>query len=110
MDDVVVVERPHHLADGVAFADGGEELVAQALTFRRAADDAGDVHEGDGRRHHRRSVVHGREHLETGVGDGDHTDVRLNCGEGVVGREDAVVGQRVEERGLADVRQPDDPD
>ena len=29
MDDVVVLEGAHHLADGVGLADGGEELVAE---------------------------------------------------------------------------------
>ena len=38
VDDVVVVEGPHHLADGVGLADGGQELVAQPLPLatRRA--------------------------------------------------------------------------
>ena len=31
VDDVVVVEGAHHLADGVGLADGGQELVAQAF-------------------------------------------------------------------------------
>ena len=31
MDHVVVVKDPDHLADGVAFPDGRQELVAQSL-------------------------------------------------------------------------------
>ncbi len=32
VDDVVVVEGAHHLADGVGLADGRQELVAQPLS------------------------------------------------------------------------------
>jgi hypothetical protein len=48
--DVVVLEDPDHLADRVAVADVGQELVAQALALARALDDAGDVDEVDGGR------------------------------------------------------------
>ena len=47
MGDVGIVEAAHHMDDGVDFADGGEKLVAEALAFRRAAHQAGDVDEGD---------------------------------------------------------------
>ena len=51
VDDVVVLEGAHDLADRVRLADVGQELVAQAFAFGGALDDAGDVHEGDGGRH-----------------------------------------------------------
>ena len=44
------------------------------------------------------------------VGDGDDADVGIDRGEGVVGRQHLVVGQRIEERRLADVGQADDAD
>ena len=44
---VGVGEDPHDLADRVGLADVGEELVAEALALRRAADQPGDVHEPD---------------------------------------------------------------
>ena len=47
--DVLVAEDAGDLADRGGLADVGEELVAQALALRRAADDAGDVDELDGR-------------------------------------------------------------
>ena len=40
VDDVGIVEDTHHLADGVALADGGQELVAEALALRGALHDA----------------------------------------------------------------------
>ena len=51
VDDVVVLEGAHDLADRVRLADVGQELVAQAFAFGGALDDAGDVDEGDGRGH-----------------------------------------------------------
>ena len=110
VDDVVVVEDPDHLADGVALADGGQELVAQALALRGAPDDAGDVDEGHRGRHDRRIVVERGQLGQAVVGHRHHADIGVDGGEGVVGRQDLVVGQRVEERGLADVGQPDDAD
>ena len=46
MDDVVVLEGAHNLANRVRLADVGQELVAQAFALGGALDDAGDVHEG----------------------------------------------------------------
>src|SRR5699024_12302143 len=49
VNDVVIDESPDDLADGVGFADIGQELIAQALTFGGTAHDAGDVDEVNGR-------------------------------------------------------------
>ena len=103
-------KHPHHLADGVALADGGEELVAQALAGRGAAHDAGDVDEGDGRGDDLLGVEHLGEHVEARVGHRDDADVGLDRGEGVVRGQHVVLRQRVEEGGLADVGQADDAD
>ena len=46
MGDVAVLEAAHDVGDGVAFADVGEELVAEPLALRGAAHQAGDVDEG----------------------------------------------------------------
>ena len=50
------------------------------------------------------------EHREPRVGHADDADVRLDRGERVVRREHVVLGQGVEQRGLADVGQADDAD
>ena len=50
VDHVGVGEDPDDLADRVGLADVGEELVAQALALRRAADQPGDVDEPHGGR------------------------------------------------------------
>src|SRR5699024_7856771 len=49
VDDIVIDESADDLADGVGFADIGQELIAQALAFGRTAHDAGDVNEVNGR-------------------------------------------------------------
>ena len=108
--DVRVGEHAHHLADRVGLADVGEELVAQALALRGAADQAGDVGEPHRGRHDPRRVVQLGQLGQARVGDADHADVRLDGGERVVGRQRARPGQRVEQGGLADVGQADDAD
>ena len=48
--DVGILEAAQHVGDGVALADVGEELVAEALALAGAAHQAGDIDEGDPRR------------------------------------------------------------
>src|SRR5262249_2531703 len=84
--------------------------VAQPLPLRRTLHDAGDVDELHGGVHGLGGVVQPRELVEARVGQPDHADVRLDRGKGVVRRERGVLGQRVEERRLADVGQADDSD
>ena len=87
-----------------------EELVAEPLAAVRAAHEAGDVVELDRLVHHRRGA-HGRGHLiEPLVRHRHDRHVRLDRRERVVRRLRAGPRERVEERGLAGVRQPDDPD
>jgi len=45
--DVRVLEAAHHVRDGVAFADIGEELVAQAFALRCAGHEPRDIDELD---------------------------------------------------------------
>ena len=49
---VGVGERPQHVDDGVGLADPGQELVAQPLALASALDQAADVDELHGGRHH----------------------------------------------------------
>jgi hypothetical protein len=108
--DVVVLEHADDLADGVGLADVGEELVPQSLTLRGPAHEPGDVDERHGGRHRLLGREHLGEHPQPRVREVHHTDVRVDGREGVVRREDRILGQRVEERRLADVGQPDDAD
>ena len=110
VDDVRVAERADDLADRVGLADVREELVAQALARARAAHDAGDVDERHRRRDDLGRLVQLGQHRQPLVGDADDADVRIDRRERVVGREDVVLGQRVEQGGLADVGQADDAD
>ena len=60
--------------------------------------------------HDLRALEHLAEHVEARVGHVDHADVRVDRRERIVRRQHVVLGQRVEQRRLPDVRQPDDPD
>ena len=108
--DVRVGEPAHHLRDRVRLADVREELVAEPLPLAGALDDAGDVDERDRRGHDLLGVEDLGERLQARVGQVDDADVRLDRRERVVRREHVVLGQRVEERRLADVGQADDAD
>jgi hypothetical protein len=113
VDDVVVVMGAHDVDDGVDFADVGQELVAQALALAGAAHEAGDVVEVDGVVHDVRGADRLRHAVEAVVDHRHDGHVRLDGRERVVGRLGGRVGpirQRVEERRLARVGHPDDPD
>ncbi len=51
MDDIFILEAADNVDDGVALADGGEELVAEAFSVGGSFDEAGDVDEFEGGRH-----------------------------------------------------------
>ena len=106
--DVFIVKAAHNVHDGVRAADVLEELVAEARALARALDEARDVDKFDDGGSLLLGVVHLGELIEALIGNGHHADVRLNGAEGVVGAFRVRVGDRVEESGLADIRQSDD--
>ena len=107
-DDVRVLKAAHHVHDGLALADMGEELVAQALAVARTLDQACDIDKLDDRRGLLLGVVHGGQLVKALVRHGDHAGVRLDGAERVVRRFRTGLGDRVEQGGLADVGQTDD--
>lgn len=110
MDDVVVFERSHDLADCIRLANVREELVAQSLAFARALDDAGDVDEGDGCRHDLVGVHKLGQYRQPFVGQWHDAGVRFDRGEWVILRKHVVAGERVEHGGLAHIGQADNSD
>jgi len=108
MGDVVILEAAQNVRDGVDFTDVGQELVAEAFPLGRAAHQAGNVHKRD---------AGGDDFLGTGdladgikpwVRHGHLAGVRLDGAERIVGSLGGCgLGKRVEERGLADIRQSD---
>ena len=108
MHHVGVVEAAHDMGDGVGLADVREELVAEPFALGRASDQPGDVHELHRARHHPRRFDDCRQALEARVGHRHHAGIRLDGAERKVLGVDRGAGEGVEERGLADVRQPDD--
>src|SRR5438105_2374997 len=108
MHDVAVVEAAHDMRDRVHLANVGEKLIAEAFAFRRAGDKPRDVDELDRRRNHFLRLRDRGELRQTRIGHFDDADVRLDRAERIILRRDARLGERVEERRFADVRQPDD--
>jgi hypothetical protein len=106
--DVAVLEAAHHVRDRVGLADVRQELVAEPLALGRAGDQSRDVDELHRGRDDLQRFGDAGQRLEARVGHRHHAHVRVDGAERVVGRGDARLGQRVEERGLADVRQAHD--
>ena len=107
MHDVVIVKAAHHVDDRVHLSDMGQELVAQALALARAAHQARDVHELHDRRGGLFRVVQVGQRLEPLVRHGDHADVGVDRAEGIVCALRARLRDRIEQGGLAYVREPD---
>ena len=78
--------------------------------LRGARDEPRDVDELDDGGEHLRRACQLRQPPEAHVWDGDDADVRLDRAERVVGRLGAGLAEGVEQRALADVREPDDAD
>ena len=110
VDDVRIGERAQHLADRVGLADVRQELIAEPGALARSLDDARDVDEGHGRGKDALRPEDLREYGEPRVGHLDDPRVRLDRRKGVVGGEDVVLRECIEERRLADVGETDDAD
>jgi hypothetical protein len=95
--DVVVGKHPDHLADGVALADVGQELVAKPGSLGCALDDAGDVDERHRRRQDLLRAEDLRELVQPWVGQRHDPFVRLDRRERIVGSQHVVSRQRVEQ-------------
>ena len=107
--DVVVLEAAHDIGDGVDLADVAEELVAEALAFRGAAHEAGNVDECQTRGQDLRGFTDHRQFVEPLIGHADFADVRLDRTERIVRRlRRRRLRQRIEKGRFADVRQTDD--
>ena len=108
MGDVAIDETAHDMGDGVAFADIGQELVAEALTLRSAANQAGDVDEGETRRDDFLGAGDFGQHVKARIGHGDVADIGLDGAEGIIGRLGrGRLRQRVEQGRFADIGQAD---
>ncbi|MNC10884.1 hypothetical protein D3C75_585650 [compost metagenome] len=108
VNHVLVFEAAHHVSNGVGFADVGQELVAQAFTFRGTSHQAGDVDELHGGRQDAVWLDDFSQGIQARIGHRHDAAVRLDGAEGEVLRRDARLGQGVEQGGLADVGQADD--
>ena len=87
-----------------------QEFVAQSLALGRAPDETRDVHELHDRGHDALGRHDRRQLRQPRIRHFHHADVRLDGAERIVGRIRVRRGERVEQRGLADVGQSDDPE
>lgn len=110
MDDARGAKGPHDVADGADITDVGQELVPKTFTFASSFDQTGDVNECDCRWGDLLRLEHFRQRFEATVGNRNDPGVRIDSRERIVGGQNPGVGQRVEQRRLANVRQTDDPD
>ena len=108
MHDLGVVEAANDVHNGVGRADVSEELVAEALTLARAGDQAGDVDELHRGGNERFGLEDRGDAIQPLVRHADDAHVRVDGAERIVGGLRLGGRERVEDGGLADVRQPYD--
>ena len=110
MGDVAALEAAQHMDDGIDLADVAEKLVAEPFAGRGAAHQAGNVDELELGLDDRLGAGNAGDLLQARIGHGDAADIRLDRAEGIIGRlRGRRLGQRIEQGGLADIRQPDNP-
>ena len=103
MGDVVIVEATQYVQDGIRLTNVSEELITKPFTLACALDQPSDVYDLYGRGDDALGVYDLCELIETLIGDGDHTDVRLDGTEGEVGGLCLRIGETVEEGRLPDI-------
>ena len=108
VNDVLVVEAADNVYDCVDLADMGQELVAQTLALACAADQTGDVYELYDSRGGFLRVIQIGQRLKALIRYRYHADVRVDSAERIVCALRARLRDRIEQSGLADVRETDD--
>ena len=108
VNDVVVLEATDDVRDGVAFADVGEELIAEAFALACSGDETSDVDEFHDRGHNAFGLDDFRQGRKARIGHFDDARVRFDRAEGIVFRGDARLRECIENGRLADVGQADD--
>ena len=108
VDDIVIDEAAHHMGDGVAFTDVGEEFVAKAFALGSAGDEAGNVDEFNCCGHHFFRFDDFRQCIESQIRYRHDAGVWLDSAERKVLGRNTGLRQRIEQGGFADVGQPND--
>src|SRR5882672_184689 len=108
MGDVGILKAAHHMSDRIDLADGGEKLVAETFALRGAAHQARNIDKGQPGRDDLAGFGDFRQFVEPGIGHRDLADIRLDGAERIIRRlRRRRLGQRIEQRRLADIGQPD---
>ena len=108
VDDVVVFKAANNVTDSFGFTDVGQELIAQAFTFRCAFHQARDIDEFHGGRQNALWFHDFSQLIQTRIGHRDNTRVRLDSTEREVCRFNTRFSERVEQGGFAYVWQTND--
>jgi len=108
VNHIIVFKTAHHMSDRVGFADVAQELIAQPFALGRARHQTGDVDELHRGRNNFLRFDDRRQRVQARVGHRHHADVGIDGAERIVFGLDSGFGQRVKERGFADVWQADD--
>ena len=102
MHDIVVVETPNDMCDGVTLANVGKELVAKAFTLARSSNETGDIDEFDSGGHDAFGLNNLRELLQAGIRHFNNAYIGFNGAERIVLSGDTRFCERVEDRGFLD--------
>ena len=108
MDDIIILKAAHNMHDGVALADMGEELVAQALAVAGALDQARDIHKFHAGGRNLLGLVHPGQHVQTLIRHGYHAGVGFNGAERIIGGLRARIGNGVKQGAFAHIGQTND--
>ena len=84
MGDFLISEATDDLVDGITGTDVGKESITQALAFRSATDQTGNIGDGQDGGDDALGLVGGDEGVESLIGDGDTGHVGLNGAERIV--------------------------
>ena len=111
MDDVGVIKDADDMADGVAFANMGEELVTETFAFAGAFDEAGDVDEFDRGGDDFFGANGFSEFFEAMIWYFDDADIGVDCTKWIVGGVSAFGARKsVEKSGFANIWEAYDAD
>ena len=103
VDDVLILEAPHHMHDSIHFTDVAEELVAKTLAVAGTLHQSGNVHKLNGGGGHLLGMIHIGQHVQPTVRHHDHAGVGLDGAERIIGSLCACLRNCIEKCALSHI-------
>ena len=98
MDNIAVLKTSDYMDNGIHLSNIGQKLVPKSLTLGSTLHQPCDIYKFNSSRNNLLCVIHLAQHPKPLVRHSDHSHVRVNGTERIIGRLCTRLSQRIEQR------------